>query len=176
MDYSQYAPEFEIYLNNNKNSQLRHNITNISISEDIGASTTFNFTVNDKFDSERKQFLWFDNPDIQPGNKVSIPMGYPEKLYNILAVERIDNITSTGFSQGDNPTLTVTGYDITKDWLKQKPNTKEKTTDEPLTGSSIITMIADKFKLKKEIDKAKEFPTRVTQESDNTYGQILQKS
>ena len=175
MDYSQYAPEFEIYLNDNKNSYLRHSITNISVSEDIGASTTFNFTINDKFDSEKKQFLWFDTPDIQPGNNVSISMGYPENIHNILAAGRIDNITTTGFSQGDNPTLTVTGYDITKDWLKQKPNVKEKTTDEPLTGTNIITMIADKFKLKKEVDKTKEFPTRITQESENTYGQILQK-
>jgi len=104
-----------------------------------------------------------------------------DKLVKLLPNGIIESTSTTGFTQTSNPTMTISGYDISKNILNEKPNSKDKTTNRKLKGSDIIDIIESKYnssskdssKLKRIEDKTKEFPTRVTKNSQNTYGDIL---
>ena len=170
--YSQYAPEFEISINGKIDSTLRQNIVSIYVDETIGGAANFGFTINDKFDVDKQQFVWFDNKSLQPGTKISIKIGYAERAVEILPQGVIEDIATTGFTEG-SPTMTVRGYDASKNWLNQQPNLDDSTTDQPVTGSMLLGIMASDFGLKSVIDKTTEIPTRITHNPTQTYGNIL---
>lgn len=179
IDYSKYAPEFEIHINGKKDDILRQSVTSITITEDLQSATSFQFTINDEFNVDKGQFLWFDNKSLQPGKKLSIKMGYVGHLLDLLPIGSIENVTTTGFTQASNPSMTVSGYDECKKILNEKPNSKDKTTNRKLKGSEIIDLIESKYNaktdlnLRKTIEATQELAAHVTKNSLNTYGDIL---
>ena len=182
VDYSKYAPQFEVYINGeiDLNLNLRDSITSIKVNETLQSAASFRFTINDKFDVDKEEFVWFDNPILQPENKISIKMGYANKLFDLLLVGKIGNISTTGFTQTSNPTVTVNGLDDIKNILNEKPNSKDDTNNRELKGTDLIELFEKKYisrngkKLDVEpIESTKELPSEVTRNSVNTYGDIL---
>ena len=173
VNYTKYAPEFEVLLNGRADAMFRQNIISISVAENLKEAAEFSFTVNDQFDVDKQQFVWFDSKSLQPGNKLSIKMGYAESLVEILREGIIENITTTGFTQAGSPQMTISGYDSSKKWLNQQPSLGDNTTNQEITGSKLIAIIEAKFGLKKIVEDTKEIPTRITQNPTQTYGNIL---
>jgi len=182
VDYSKYAPQFEVYINGeiDLNLNLRDSINSIQVNDTLQSAASFQFTINDKFDVDKGEFVWFDNPILQPENKISIKMGYANKLFDLLLVGKIENISTTGFTQTSNPTVTVTGLDDIKKILNDQPNSKDDTNNRELKGRDLIELFAKKYlsqngsKLDVEtIESTKELPSEVTRNSANTYGDIL---
>ena len=177
VDYSQYAPRFEVMLlgksiSGKADAALQHNIISVTLDEDLDAAAHFRITINDKFDADKQQFVWFDNPKLQPGNKISLKMGY-EKLVDMLPVGNIESISTTGFTQG-SPQMTLTGKDKTKEFLRANPNSDDGTINQILTGSELLKTIAPKFDLDIVVDRLEnEIPTRITNNPSQTYGSIL---
>ena len=177
VDYSQYAPRFEVILlgkgkSGKSDPAFQHNIISVTLQESLDSTAQFQITVNDKFDADKQEFIWFDNPKLQPGNKISLKMGY-EKLVNMLPAGNIDNIRTSGFTQG-SPQMTIAGTDKTKEMLRTNPNSDDGTINQILTGTELLKTIAPKFDLDVEVDSAEnEIPTRITNNPFQTYGSIL---
>ena len=177
VDYSQYAPRFEVMLlgkgkSGKPDPALQHNIISVTLKENLDAAAHFQITINDKFDADKQEFVWFDNPKLQPGNKISIKMGY-EKLVDMLPAGNIDNISTTGFTQG-SPQMTLEGKDKTKELLRTNPNSDDGTINQILTGTELLKTIAPKFDLDVVVDSSEnEIPTRITNNPSQTYGSIL---
>jgi len=180
VDYSKYAPEFEVLVNGNEVPLLRNSISSIQVNDELQSSAKFQFSINDEFGVDKGEFVWFDNPLLQPGNKVSIKMGYAKKLLYLLPVGTIENILSSGFTNTANQNMTVTGYDDTKKILNDSPKSKDQTTNQELKGNNIIKLIQSRYNSmnKSKLDfspqeTTKELSSSVTKNSLNTYGDIL---
>jgi phage protein D len=151
VNLSKYAPEFEIMINDEVNSIVRHSTVSVQVNEEIGKTTDFTLILADYFDSSKQAFVWLDSPLFSPGQKITIKMGYANNLEKIVE-GKIKTVSTSGFS-GEIPKLTIQGFHIGHNNF-----TEESSGDEPIkleqkdTYSKIAEKLADKSGLKKVID------------------------
>ena len=171
-----YAPEFKIEIDGIDEYILREWVISVKVTEELNSAAQFSITLNDQFVVDQKKFVWLDNSNMQPGNKITIHMGYAGELTTLLESAKIESVVTSGFSQSAAPTLTITGHDSSKDGLNERPKVPDGTTSLDLTGSDIVKMLASNAGLTVEInlEGATEFPTKITKNPSNTYGAILQ--
>ncbi len=171
---SYYVPDFKISFNNaQKGNTVRQHVTTFQISEQLQTPAEFTFTLIDEFNIKNQKFKWLDDPDLQPGNTVSLEIGYVNNLKKIIENGIIKTITTSGFSQNDAPTVTIVGYDATHDWLSKVPEIKDETTSIELTGSKVAKIVSTGAKFACVSDTTTEYSTRLTKSSSTNYGAVL---
>lgn len=115
-----YIPRFEIEIQNQKlRAEMSKAILDVTVREKIDEGASFELTVHDEFDMKAQEFKWLDHELFNVGNKISVKMGYGNRLETMI----IGNITGLepSFFAGDMPTLKVKGQDLSYDYMK-RPN------------------------------------------------------
>lgn len=139
------TPEFRISVNGSElSNKAKADLTAVCVSEDVGATGMFSFTLN-CWDGAQMKVKWIDDSLFKEGNEVDIEMGYRDALKKIFQGE----ITSLepDFPAGDAPVLTVRGYD-----RRHRQMGKHKTrTFLKMKDSDIASQIASDWGLQPDI-------------------------
>lgn len=133
-----YIPRFEIEIQNRKlKAEMSKAILDVTVREKIGEGASFELTVHDEFDMKAQQFKWLDHPLFAVGNKISVKIGYGNRL-DTMIIGKITGLEPSFFA-GDMPTLKVKGQDLSYDYLK-KPSPERVFLN--MTYSDIAKIIA----------------------------------
>ncbi len=166
-----YAPAFEVKVEGENLLQKGVEVVSVSVDNTLDGADTFTFTVNNAYNAILRELMWIDQL-LVPGKKTEIKMGYTDKLESML----VGLITSfrTSFPAGGQPTIEVSGYDLSHYMMKGKhsppwpPDIKD---------SEIAQRIASKYGLGSVIEDTKvKHPTvKQNQESDFEFLRRLAK-
>jgi phage protein D len=120
-DLSNYAPEFEIFVNKQAipDGDMRKSAVSISINEKIAEVGEYTLVLSDKLDILKQEFQWLDNPVLEVGNDLRIDLGYAISKLEKIIEGPIKAVSTSGFTS-EIPKLTVVGYDKSHQFLTQK--------------------------------------------------------
>jgi hypothetical protein len=168
-----YAPRFEVEIQDKKlAANISKQILNVEIDEKIDLGATFKFTMNDEFDLETQEFKWLDHPLFKEGNTVTIKMGYGANL-NTMIMGKITKIEPSFFS-GEIPTLTISGHDLSYDYLKKERSGERTFVDKRY--SDMARTIASEAGLLAVVDETgKSEPIVYRKDSDVSYYAFLEE-
>ncbi len=167
--YNFYSPRFEVAVEGKKlNANMSKAIIDVSVDEKKDEGASFTLTMNDEFDVETQEYKWLDHPIFKEGNKVSIKMGYADKL-DIMMVGEITSIEPSFFS-GETPTLKISGQDMSYDYIK-KPSKERAFKD--MSFSDIAKDIAIKADLIPVVDNTEKYKCVIRKDSNKTYYAFL---
>jgi phage protein D len=164
-----YVPRFEVEIESTKlPPDLSKVIMDVTVVEKINEGARFTIKVHDEFNMEKQAFTWLDESYFNVGNRVTISMGYESKLKKMV----IGNITnlSPGFFSGETPSITISGHDLSYDFMKRR---SEEKTFSKMTYSEIVKDIAKKAGLTAVVDKTSVKVTK-TKGSNVSYFAFLQ--
>lgn len=165
-----YAPRFEIEIQDSKiETELANSIIDISVDQKIAEGVLFSIKVHDEFDMKDEKFKWLDDDVFSMGNTVKIKMGYGSNLEEML-YGHITGLTPSFFS-GEPPTITVSGQDLSYDFLKRKSPAETFT---KMTYSDIAQDIAKKSGLSADVDKTTEKFDELRKDNDVSYYDFIQ--
>jgi uncharacterized protein len=164
-DLSTYVPEFEIFIGNKPQVELRKSSSSISINEKVGGDPSqFTLIVGDIFDAPTQKFVWLEkflspqSPLYNEKEKIDIHIGYQGNLKRIISAN-LKSISTSGFSS-EITKLTLTGFDASHKHLidqatgSTKDSVKIEKND---TYSTIAEKLADQAGLEKQIDPTKKY-------------------
>jgi phage protein D len=141
----------------------------VSIEEKLDEGASFSFTMSDEFDLKKQEFKFLDHPFFKEGNRITIKMGYANKMFTMM-MGKITSIESSFFA-GETTTLAIGGQDLSYDYIK-RPSAERKFIDK--THSDIARMIASEAGLLPVIDDTKEVVEHVfLKPSDKSYFNLL---
>jgi phage protein D len=142
----------------------------VRINEKMDEGANFSMTINDEFDMAKQRFKWLDHPLFEIGDTVSIKLGYSGDMQDMV-LGKISSIEPSFFA-GDLPTITVTGQDLSYDFMKRA------TPEKPFTGSySDIArkIVSDsKAQLMAVIDDTPVFERLIMKNNNETYYAFLE--
>lgn len=165
-----YAPRFEIEIQDSKiETELANSIIDISVDQKKDEGALFTIKVHDEFDMKDEKFKWLDDDIFKMGNTVKIKMGYGSNLEEML-YGHITGLTPSFFS-GEPPTITVSGQDLSYDYLKRK---SPEETFSKMTYSDIAQDIAKKAGLTADVDTTTEKFDVLRKDSDVSYYDFIQ--
>lgn len=194
IDLSKYVPEFQIMINDEKQTDLRDYVTSISVNEKVGGEPAqFSIVIADRFDTKTQKFIWLDlflktdsplffardNPKQMKSKQFEIYMGYQGKVgLKKLISGNLASISTTGFTS-DIPRLTIGGYDSSHTLLtnKQASGDKKKfvTIEKDDTYEQIAKNIAKKLDITPITDSTTKYRSRMLK-SDVNYIEFLKES
>jgi len=113
-----YSPHFEVEIENQKlGAEMSKSIIDINIEEKIDEGSSFSMTLHDGFNMKTQKFKWLDHELLNVGNKIIIKAGYKSNLTQMI-FGKITSIEPSFFT-GELPNITVTGQDISFDYIKR---------------------------------------------------------
>ncbi len=164
-----YAPRFEVEIEGKKlSANMSKVIIEVTVDEKKDEGASFSLTVHDEFDMVTQEYKWLDHPLFKEGNKVTIKMGYSDKLYTMMIGE-ITSIEPSFFS-GETATLKIGGQDLSNDYIKK--SSRERTFKD-MSFSDIARTIAKEAGLDPKIDDTENFKCVIHKDSDKTYYAFL---
>ncbi len=164
-----YAPRFEVEIEG-KTLKLEKIITQISVTEKVDEGASFSFTVFDEYDLRKEEFKWLESDLFQVENKITIRFGYENKLETM--IEGKINSVEPSFFSGEVPTITISGHDLSFDYLKRSSPA------EPFrnkTYSEIAEEIAGKANLQPVIDRSDIRVKEIKKQNNESYYQFLKR-
>jgi phage protein D len=164
-----YAPRFDLQIQDSPiKTELAHSIIDISVDQKLDEGANFSITIHDEFDMEHEKFKWLDDTIFSMGNTILIRMGYGGKLEEML-YGHITGLSPTFFS-GETPSITVSGQDLSYDFMKRK---SPEETFPNKTYSDIAQGIASKAGLIAEVDKTTEKFNLICKANEVSYFEFL---
>ncbi|HXG31343.1 MAG TPA: hypothetical protein VNK81_06825 [Thermodesulfobacteriota bacterium] len=165
-----YAPRFEVEINDQKLiANISKQIESVTVEEKLDEGVSFRFTMNDEFDLATQQFRWLDHQLFREGNRVTIKMGYANRLFPMVVGE-ITSLESSFFS-GETTTLTVGGQDLSYDIVKRV--SPERTFIDRTYGQ-IAGTIASQAGLLLVVDDPGRYEPVLRKSSDKSYYAFLE--
>jgi phage protein D len=158
-----FSPAFEVLVDTKNILREGVAITNISVDTTVEPKAdSFSFTVTNAFDLVKRDFQWVDQY-FALGKKVEIKMGYTDKLITIFN----GIITKVNFSypSDSNPTITVTGMDIT--FLMMIGN--NSITWQKKKYSDVVKEIAAKYTSDMKVDDTAQVIDAISQNSKHDF-------
>lgn len=139
--YDFYAPVAQVIVKGKDLLKQGVELTSISVDNTLEGADQFSFVVNNAFNIKDRKLLWMDK-FFKTGNRVEIKMGYLDKLKTLI-VGLITNVKAD-FPSGGLPQLTVSGYDLSYQMMKNRRSRQNDDSQE----SDVIQQIASFYKLK----------------------------
>lgn len=164
-----YVPRFEIEIEGKKlPTKLSNSIMDVSVVEKINEGARFTIKVHDEFDMDTQKYTWLDESFFDVGNRVTVSIGYESPLKKMV-VGSITNLSPVFFT-GEPPSITISGHDLTYDYMKRRSGQDSFTN---MTYSDIAGKIAKKAGLTADVDKTPDKVT-ISKGSDISYFKFLQ--
>ncbi len=163
-----YAPQFVIEIEGTDLVRAGAEVLSVQVAERLNEASRFTVTVGDRFDVASGGFRWLDDPLLDPGNAVTVKIGYASNLAALI-VGKIEQLNPS-LSFGTPSTIAVEGYDLSYDFLK-KPS-KQRTFAEA-TDSEIAEILAGEMKLAATVDRTDERRPKVVKKGETSYFAFL---
>jgi len=158
-----YAPEFEVHIEGlEMDPTTKNDIIDLRVHRDIDEMSGFDLTLNN-WDDANLRFKHSDSPQFQLGCRVTIRLGYAEKLLTV-ATGTISTL-SPKFPDGASPTVGVSGVDGLLRFKERKPAENEPKIYRNMPDWLIAEQIAQRNQLR--IVVTREGPT---------HDQVVQKN
>jgi phage protein D len=158
-----YAPEFEVHIEGLElDPTTKNDVIDLRVHRDIDEMSGFDLTLNN-WDDANLRFKHSDSPRFQLGCRVTIRLGYAEKLLTV-ATGTISTL-SPKFPDGASPTVGVSGVDGLLRLKERKPAENETKIYRNLPDWRIAEQIAQRNQLR--IVVTREGPT---------HDQVVQKN
>lgn len=141
-----YAPRFEVTVGGQRFVETDGVVSGLSVDSTLDGADRFSFAVNSPFDRERGVFSELDWETFATGTRVTVGMGYGDKVEPML-VGRIHTL-KTDFPADGNPTLAISGYDLLHDLTE---GTNAQSWDDA-TDSDVVTEVAGKSEYDLTVD------------------------
>jgi phage protein D len=158
-----YAPEFRVDIEGLElDPTTKNDIIDLKVHRDLEEMSGFDLTLNN-WDDVKLRFKHSDSPRFGVGRRVSIQVGYADKLITVVT----GNITtlSPAFPDGASPTVAISGVDGLMKLKERKPAENERKVYRNMADWQIAEQIAARNKLR----------VVVTREGP-THEQVVQKN
>ncbi|MDP9793192.1 phage protein D [Catenuloplanes nepalensis] len=158
-----YAPEFRVEIEGLEvDPSTRNDILEVKVTRDLEEMSAFDLTLNN-WDDVRLRFKHSDSAAFTVGRKVTIRLGYAEKLLTV-ATGTITTL-SPAFPDGASPTVAISGVDGMLQLKERKPAANEQ---------KIYPDVAD-WQIAEQIAARNNLRSVVTREGP-THEQVVQKN
>lgn len=169
-----YAPEFEVHIEGlQMDPTTKNDIIDIKVHRDIDEMSGFDLELNN-WDDRTLKFKHSDSPELQLGARVSVQLGYADKLLTV-ATGTISTL-SPKFPDAASPTVSISGVDGLLKLKDRKPAENEEKIYRNLTDWQIAEKIAQRNQLR--IVVTKEGPThdRVVQKNQDDASFLMERA
>lgn len=133
-----YVPQFSVTVGEQEFSEADGLVSEVSVDGSLDAATAFSFTLNYPYDHKNGQFRGFEWEAFEPGQEVSISMGYGGTTPTLVEGGTIQSVKPR-FPADSAPTVAVSGFgplhamtsvpesksgggDLTRTWEKTPPH------------------------------------------------------
>ncbi|MFI6638395.1 phage late control D family protein [Streptomyces sp. NPDC050504] len=169
-----YAPEFDVRIEGlEMDPATKNDIIDIKVSRDIDEMSGFDLTLNNWDDAELK-FKHSDSPNLKLGGRVSVRMGYAEKLLTV-ATGTISTL-SPRFTESASPTVQVSGVDGLLRLKDRKPTENETKTYRNVRDWEIAEQIARRNHLRIEVTREGPVHDLVVQKNQDDATFLLERA
>lgn len=166
-----YAPRFEIEIQgSNLVAEMSKAIISVSIDERLDEGASFSLSLHDAFDMNKQEFKWLDHSLLNVGNTVTVKIGYESTLQPMLT-GKISGLSSDFFA-GETPTITVSGQDLSYDFMKRE---SPEETFMNMTYSDIVQSVSRKAGLTATTDEASQFSPVIRKSNQESYFDFLER-
>ncbi|GAA2229936.1 phage late control D family protein [Streptomyces amakusaensis] len=169
-----YAPEFEVRIEGlEMDPSTKNDIIDIKVNRDIDEMSGFDLTLNN-WDDARLRFKHSDSPDFRLGCRVSVRLGYADKLLTV-ATGTISTL-SPKFSDGSSPTVGVSGVDGLLRLKDRKPAENEVKIYRDMPDWRIAEEIARRNHLRIEVTREGPTHDRVVQKNQDDASFLMERA
>ncbi|GGZ39939.1 hypothetical protein GCM10010387_37880 [Streptomyces inusitatus] len=169
-----YAPEFEVRIEGlEMDPSTKNDIIDIKVNRDIDEMSGFDLTLNN-WDDARLRFKHSDSPDFRLGCRVSVRLGYADKLLTV-ATGTISTL-SPKFSDGSSPTVGVSGVDGLLRLKDRKPAENEVKIYRNMPDWRIAEEIARRNRLRIEVTREGPTHDRVVQKNQDDASFLMERA
>ncbi|MFE7132063.1 phage late control D family protein [Streptomyces sp. NPDC057638] len=173
-DPDRYAPEFEVRIEGlEMDPTTKNDIIDIKVNRDIDEMSGFDLTLNN-WDDANLRFKHSDSRDFRLGGRVSVRLGYADKLLTV-ATGTISTLAPK-FSDSSSPTVSVSGVDGMLRLKDRKPAENEVKIYRDMPDWRIAEEIARRNKLRIEVTR--EGPTHdvVVQKNQDDASFLMERA
>lgn len=164
-----YAPQFGIQINGQAlPPNAAKTISSVTVEEKVDLGNSFTLKLNDEYDLANEKFRWLDHQLFKEGNEVTVTMGYSDNLF-FMATGKINRIESS-FFMGEIPTLTISGEDLSYDYLKRSSQERVFVNQ---TYSEIARIIAKGAQLIPIVDETGNYESVLYKTAEQNYYRFL---
>lgn len=162
--YNFYAPGFQITVAGKELSGEGVEVVSVSVDNILDGADHFSFTINNPYDTGKREFKWLDSDMFETGRKVEIKMGYLSRLTTMI-VGDISSVRPT-FPSNGIPQMEISGYDLSQRMMKSK---KSDSWPE-MTDSEVVKTIISKYNLKTTgVEDTKVKHIKIIQDKESDY-------
>ncbi len=114
-----HSPRFEVTVGGKTFRESGAGVTDLVVETTLGGADRFSLTLNVPYDREQRAFSGFSWDDFDTGKTVDVSLGWGDGSLEPLFIGRINRVT-TNFSQGQGPSVGVSGYGLLHDTMRGK--------------------------------------------------------
>lgn len=169
-----YAPEFEVHIEGlQMDPTTKNDIIDVKVNRDIDEMSGFDLTLNN-WDDVNLKFKHSDSPQLKLGGRVSVRLGYADKLLTV-ATGTISTL-SPKFTDSASPTVQVSGVDGLLRLKDRKPTENEVKIYRNLPDWRIAEQIAQRNHLRIEVTREGPTHDRVVQKNQDDASFLLERA
>ncbi|MFJ5226415.1 phage late control D family protein [Streptomyces sp. NPDC088400] len=169
-----YAPEFEVRIEGlEMDPSTKNDIIDVKVNRDIDEMSGFDLTLNN-WDDVNLKFKHSDSPRLKLGGRVSVRLGYADKLLTV-ATGTISTL-SPKFSDSASPTVQVSGVDGLLRLKDRKPAENEAKIYRNLPDWRIAEQIAQRNHLRIEVTKEGPTHDQVVQKNQDDASFLMERA
>lgn len=169
-----YAPEFEVHIEGlQMDPSTKNDIIDVKVNRDIDEMSGFDLTLNN-WDDVNLKFKHSDSPQLKLGGRVSVRLGYADKLLTV-ATGTISTL-SPKFTDSASPTVQVSGVDGLLRLKDRKPTENEVKIYRNLPDWRIAEQIAQRNHLRIEVTREGPTHDRVVQKNQDDASFLLERA
>ncbi len=158
-----YAPAFQVKVEGEDLLYAGVEIANVNVENTLAGADSFSFTVNNSFDSVKRELKWVDRL-MALGNGVEIKIGYTDKL-ELLFTGLITSVRMN-YPAGGLPYLDVSGFDLSHQMMKGRQSTPWPSA---VKDSDIVKKIASKYSLSSVVEDTRVKHPEVNQDQESDF-------
>jgi phage protein D len=169
-----YAPEFEVHIEGLQvDPTTKNDIIDIKVHRDIDEMSGFDLELNN-WDDRNLTFKHSDSPQLQLGARVSVRLGYADKLLTV-ATGTISTL-SPKFPDAASPTVSVSGVDGLVKLKDRKPAENEEKIYRQVHDWEIAVKIAQRNQLRYEVTEEGPMHDRVVQKNQDDATFLMERA
>jgi phage protein D len=169
-----YAPEFEVHIEGlQMDPTTKNDIIDIKVHRDIDEMSGFDLELNN-WDDRNLTFKHSDSPELQLGARVSVRLGYADKLLTV-ATGTISTL-SPKFPDAASPTVSVSGVDGLVKLKDRKPAENEEKIYRDVHDWEIAVKIAQRNQLRFEVTEEGPRHDRVVQKNQDDASFLMERA
>lgn len=169
-----YAPEFRVDIQGlEMDPTTKNDVLDLKVHRDLEEMSGFDLTLNN-WDDVKLRFKHSDSPQFGVGRRVSVQLGYAEKLLTV--VTGTITTLSPAFPDGASPTIAVSGVDGLVKLKDRKPAGTESKVYRNVADWQIAEQIAQRNQLRVVVTKDGPTHEHVVQKNQDDASFLMERA